>query len=1114
MEAINEILTGFVRQNEVPPLTNEPENYYLEGLSGSAVLFYMAAIFRDNSTPFFYIAEDKDKAAYCYDTLLTLIGKGVYILTDSFRRPGNFVEINPANILKRSQVITELATPAKPSIIVTYPEALFEKGIKPAELEKDKISVKVGEIFDRDFVIEILIEYGFERVDFVYEPGQFSLRGAIVDIFSFGNGQPYRIELDDEVVESIRVFDPQTQLSVRNVNQLNILPNANVKFDADDRISLFELLDRKFWIVMEDRETIKERLDTLFDKSEEIVRNITLIEQAETQKFFRDRAYINGDQWVKSLEEFTLIHLTKPKGRENFATLYFQTKPHPVINKQFKLLLAYLEENAQNGIKTWFFSENTRQIKRLEAILADLGGQVNFQPVVGSIHEGFRDEKSKIEILTDHQIFQRYHQYSLKTGYTRDQAVTLRMLKELQPGDFVTHIDHGVGKFSGLETIEIAGVKQEAVRILYRNNDLLYVSINSLHKLSKYMGKEGEPPMINKLGSDSWKQLKQKTKRKVKDIAEGLIKLYAKRRASEGFAYAPDGYLQAELEASFLYEDTPDQFKATVDVKEDMEKPYPMDRLICGDVGFGKTEVAIRAAFKAINDGKQVAILVPTTILALQHYHTFHQRLKDFSVDVDYLNRFKSTKEKKIVYEGLKSGKLDLVIGTHALLNKEVQFKDLGLLIIDEEQKFGVQAKEKIRSMKVNVDTLTLTATPIPRTLQFSLMAARDLSVIRTPPPNRQPIYTEIRSFEKRAIQEAIQNEIDCGGQVFFVHDRVKNLGEMGEFITQLVPEASVAVAHGQMDSKLLETTLVDFIEGKFDVLVSTNIIETGLDIPNANTMIINNAHHYGLSDLHQLRGRVGRSNKKAYCYLISPPMSTLTQEAKKRLKTIVDFSELGSGFEIAMRDLDIRGSGNLLGGEQSGFISEIGYDAFQRILEEAIQELKEEEFKDVFRDEIAKKKVYVKDVTIETDSEMMIPNTYVSSTSERLALYHELDAIEEEETLQKFLSDLEDRFGPIPGAVNELADGLRMRWMLRVMGFERAVIKNGSLNAYFPSNPQSAYYESDTFQQLFQYLGSLKDPKVNIQKTLKNLVLRVKSIKNIQAAMQFFESMSQATLN
>ena len=683
------------------------------------------------------------------------------------------------------------------------------------------------------------------------------------------------------------------------------------------------------------------------------------------------------------------------------------------------------------------------------------------------------------------------------------------MLKELQPGDYVTHIDHGVGKFSGLETIEIGGVKQESVRIIYRNNDMLYVSINSLHKLSKYMGKEGEPPMINKLGSDTWKNLKQKTKSKVKDIAKGLINLYAKRRASEGIAFSPDGYLQVELEASFLYEDTPDQYKSTIDVKEDMEKPYPMDRLICGDVGFGKTEVAIRAAFKAINDGYQVAILVPTTILALQHYHTFHARLKDFGVEVDYLNRFKTTKEKKEVYEGLQSGKIDLVIGTHALLNKDVHFKNLGLLVIDEEQKFGVQAKEKIRSMKVNVDTLTLTATPIPRTLQFSLMAARDLSVIRTPPPNRQPIYTEIRLFEQRSIREAIENELGRGGQVFFVHDRVKNLGEIGELIAGLVPDASVAIAHGQMDSKILEATLVDFIEGKFDVLVSTNIIETGLDIPNANTMIINNAHHYGLSDLHQLRGRVGRSNKKAYCYLISPPMSTLTPEAKKRLKTIVEFSELGSGFEIAMRDLDIRGSGNLLGGEQSGFISEMGYDAFQRVLEEAIQELKEDEFKEVFKNEIDKKKIFVKDVTIETDSEMLIPNYYVSSTSERLSLYHEMDAIEDEDTLQKFLTDLSDRFGSYPDAVDELADGLRMRWLLRILGFERAVIKNGSLNAYFPSNPQSPYYESETFLSLFQYLGVMKDPKVTVQKTLKNLVLRVKGIKNIQSAMQFFESLT-----
>jgi transcription-repair coupling factor (superfamily II helicase) len=1109
VEVKESILARFEKHNESWPHDTERRNYFLDGLSGSSVLFYIASSFKSNPMSILYVADDKDKAAYSYDTLMTLLGGDIMLLTDSFRRPGNFVEINTANVLRRSEVASTLVNGVKPNIIVAYPESIFEMVVNPVELDKDKITVKVGEKFDRDFVIEILIEYGFERVDFVYEPGQFSLRGAIVDIFSFGNGQPYRIEMDDDKVESIRIFDPETQLSIKNVDFLNILPNANTKFEAIDRIPLFEILKGDCQIVLEDRGFITERMAILYEKAEEIIQSISMVEQPESQKFFKDRSFISPEMWEKSLNKYSVFHLTKPDDRIKCQTLNFETKPHPVISKQFKLLVTHLEKNEHEGIETWFFSENARQIKRLESILTDLGAKNTFQPVIGSIHEGFLDTKSKIEILTDHQIFQRYHQYSLKSGYTRDQAVTLRMLKELQPGDYVTHIDHGVGKFSGLETIEIGGVKQESVRIIYRNNDMLYVSINSLHKLSKYMGKEGEPPMINKLGSDTWKNLKQKTKSKVKDIAKGLINLYAKRRASEGIAFSPDGYLQVELEASFLYEDTPDQYKSTIDVKEDMEKPYPMDRLICGDVGFGKTEVAIRAAFKAINDGYQVAILVPTTILALQHYHTFHARLKDFGVEVDYLNRFKTTKEKKEVYEGLQSGKIDLVIGTHALLNKDVHFKNLGLLVIDEEQKFGVQAKEKIRSMKVNVDTLTLTATPIPRTLQFSLMAARDLSVIRTPPPNRQPIYTEIRLFEQRSIREAIENELGRGGQVFFVHDRVKNLGEIGELIAGLVPDASVAIAHGQMDSKILEATLVDFIEGKFDILVSTNIIETGLDIPNANTMIINNAHHYGLSDLHQLRGRVGRSNKKAYCYLISPPMSTLTPEAKKRLKTIVEFSELGSGFEIAMRDLDIRGSGNLLGGEQSGFISEMGYDAFQRVLEEAIQELKEDEFKEVFKNEIDKKKIFVKDVTIETDSEMLIPNYYVSSTSERLSLYHEMDAIEDEDTLQKFLTDLSDRFGSYPDAVDELADGLRMRWLLRILGFERAVIKNGSLNAYFPSNPQSPYYESETFLSLFQYLGVMKDPKVTVQKTLKNLVLRVKGIKNIQSAMQFFESLT-----
>ena len=1113
MEIIDDILKKFGARNPSWPATNKDKKQFLiKGLQGSGIAFLVSATYRTAPQPFMLIAEDKDRAAYLLDTFNTLNHGNVYLLQDSFKRPGNFEEINAAHVLKRSEISSAILTSRQPIIVITYPQALFEKIIRPDQLEKDKITVTSGELFDQDFVLDILIEYGFERVDFVYEPGQFSLRGSIVDIYSFGNAQPYRIELDDDKVESIRLFDPSSQLSVKNVAFLSILPNANTKFQSSDKVALPDIIDERWQVIMESQDSLTEQLQINFDKAEEILRNVTMIEQPEAQKFFRDRSFVGPDELMSMMEKFNIFHLSKPSGRSKIhETIEFKTKPHPVINKQFKLLLEHLQQNESDGIKTYFFSENTRQLSRLEAILVDLGAKNAFQPVIGSIHEGFLDEQSKIEILTDHQIFQRYHQYSLKTGYTRDQAVTLRMLRELQPGDFVTHIDHGVGKFSGLETIDISGVRQESVRIIYRNNDILYVSINSLHKLSKYVGKDGEPPMINKLGSDSWKQLKAKTKKKVKDIAEGLIKLYAKRKASTGFAFAPDGYLQAELEASFLYEDTPDQFKSTNDVKEDMEKPYPMDRLICGDVGFGKTEVAIRASFKAINDGKQVAILVPTTILALQHYHTFHDRLKDFGVSVEFLNRFKSTKEKKEVYETIKSGKTDLVIGTHALLNKEIDFKDLGLLIIDEEQKFGVQAKEKIRGLKVNVDTLTLTATPIPRTLQFSLMAARDLSIIRTPPPNRQPIHTEVRPFEQKSIKEAIEQELSRGGQVFFVHDRVKNLAEMSEFIVNMIPGASVAFAHGQMDSKLLEKTLVDFIEGKFDVLVSTNIIETGLDIPNANTMIINNAHHYGLSDLHQLRGRVGRSNRKAHCYLIAPPMSTLTSEAKKRLKTIVEFSELGSGFEIAMRDLDIRGSGNLLGGEQSGFISEIGYDTFQKILEEAIHELKEDEFKDVFKDEISKKKIHVREVTIESDSEMLIPNTYVTSSSERLSLYNEMDAIEDEDNLAKFMKDLEDRFGPVPNAVEELADGLRMRWLLRVLGFERAVVKNGTLNAYFPANPQSTYYESETFKALFQYLAILKDPKIMVQKTLKNLVVRVKNVRNIQAAMKFFSGLIDA---
>jgi transcription-repair coupling factor (superfamily II helicase) len=722
--------------------------------------------------------------------------------------------------------------------------------------------------------------------------------------------------------------------------------------------------------------------------------------------------------------------------------------------------------------------------------------------VIIGLHEGFIDEGLGIACFTDHQIFNRFHRFKLRHTYSRDQALQLKLVKDLQPGDFVSHIDYGIGKFSGLQKIEINGNLQEAVRLFYKNNDILYVSVNSLHKISKYVGKEGTEPQLSKLGSDAWKNLKNKTKKKLKDIAAELIKLYAQRRAAPGFAFPPDSYLQDELEASFIYEDTPDQYKATVDVKADMMKPYPMDRLICGDVGFGKTEIAIRAAFKSVVAGKQVAILVPTTILALQHAKTFHGRLEPFGVTVDYVNRFRSTKERKETFAKLADGKVDIIIGTHSLLGKDTHFKDLGLLVIDEEQKFGVASKEKLRSLKTDVDTLTLTATPIPRTLQFSLMAARDLSIIRTPPPNRQPIQTEVHAFNEELIRDAIYYEVNRGGQVFFVHNRVKNLEEMSVLIKKLCPDISIGFAHGQLESSKLETALMDFIDKKYDVLVCTNIIETGLDIANANTMIINNAHQFGLSDLHQLRGRVGRSNKKAYCYLLSPSMSSLTDDARKRLKTLEDFSELGSGFQIAMKDLDIRGAGNILGAEQSGFIADIGYETYQKILEEAVQELKETDYKDLFREELEKDRKFVRDVQIETDIDLFIPDSYVSNVQERLSMYTQIDQIETEDQIDDFISQMEDRFGRVPHQIHELFEGLRLRWICKRIGFERIILKGNKLRCYFIDNPQSSYYESPQFHKVLQYVaGSGKKEGLLIKKSTTNLMLIHENIRSLEKA-------------
>ena len=1078
MENLNRLTQRYKEDQRVIQLKNALANddVKVTHVIGGQHAFIIKALYDLDMVNHVYVAIDKEEAAYLQNTLDNIShDRTISLLPDSFKRPLHFEELDSHNVLQRTEAINRISLKlGKGEIVVTYPEALFEKVVDPQVIHKQRIEISLGESLDLDTILELLIEYGFEREEFVFEPGQFSIRGGIVDIFSFGNEWPYRVELFDDEVESIRTFHPGNQLSIRSIKKIAIIPNVTGQYDQSQKISLFDVFSSDTILWIKDAEHLLDHLQMCYDKAEEFVDSVAHIEDDKLKEIFRDRAFIYPGDIVAHMDPYKKIFLSSSQFTKHIKTeISFDAKPQPSFNRSFELLIQDMQNLNKEQHEIFLFTDSVKQIERFHSIFDDLKANVVFHPIAKSIHAGFLDPTLKIACYTDHQIFERFHRYKLRKGFTKEQAINLKMLKELRRGDYVVHIDHGVGKFSGLEKIDINGHIQESVRIFYRNNDVLYVSINSLHKISRYIGKDGTPPKLDKIGSDAWKSLKRKTKRQVKDIAKELIKLYAKRKASKGFACQADGYLQNELEASFIYEDTPDQLQATIDVKADMEKQYPMDRLICGDVGFGKTEVAIRAAFKAVVNGKQVAVLVPTTILALQHAKTFNDRFKDFPVTVDYVNRFKSTAQKNQTFKELEEGKLDIIIGTHALLNKKVKFKDLGLLIIDEEQKFGVAAKEKLRGLKINVDTLTLTATPIPRTLQFSLMSARDLSIIKTPPPNRQPIHTERRVFNDEIIRESIYYEIHRGGQVFFVHNRVKSLLDMTTLIKRLCPDISIATAHGQMDPKQLESTLVDFIDRKYDVLVCTNIIETGLDIANANTMIINNAHQFGLSDLHQLRGRVGRSNKKAFCYLFAPPISVLTPEARKRLKTLEEFSDLGSGFHIAMRDMDIRGAGNLLGAEQSGFIADIGYETYQRILEEAVVELKENEFKDVFEDQLKDNHSYVRDVEIDTDVEMLIPDSYINNVQERFNLYSELDAITNESDLIDYRQGLKDRFGPIPDTVEELFNGLRLRWLARKLGFERVIIKGGRMRCYFLSNPQSSFFETPMFQSLINYIST-----------------------------------------
>lgn len=1092
------------------------ENIGIESAAGSSKSVLIAATYENQRKHSVILCGDKEEAAYQYNTLEALLpGKPVHFLPDSFRQPQNFSRIDRNNLLLKTETANKLYSDRnRRHIIVTYPEAMIEKIVSPEVLDKNRIDLVLGEEMDADLLMSELVEYGYKHVDFVYEPGEFSIRGGIVDIFTYGNDWPYRVELFDTEIESIRLFDPVSQLSRKKVDRITIVPDIQEKVSVKEWSSFFHLIknDAVFWSL--NYPLFVSRLEKTWELMEEFQKEKVKSDYSpDVLSFFDHKKYLEPTHVESALSEFAGIFFEDTFKTEKplVRKISLDIHPQPSFNKNFTLLIDDLQKHHRAGYDLYLFTDSERQSRRLNSIFNDLEAGIPVQTILTALHEGFVDHHLKLVCYTDHQIFQRFHQYNLRKGFTKSKAMTSRMLRELQPGDYVTHIDHGVGRYSGLEKIEIKGQTQESLRIMYKNNDVLYVSINLLHKISRFTGQEGKQPSLSKLGTDTWNKLKNRTKKQIKDIASELIKLYAKRKASEGFACKPDGYLQNELEASFFYEDTPDQAQATIDTKADMEKESPMDRLICGDVGFGKTEIAVRAAFKAVVNGKQVAVLVPTTILALQHYKTFHDRLGEFGVDLAYVNRFKTAKEKSEIYDQLKEGKIDIVIGTHAILNKKIGFKDLGLLVIDEEQKFGVTAKERLRNLKVNVDTLTLTATPIPRTLQFSLMAARDLTILRTAPPNRQAIHTEIRIFNHDLIRDSIYHEVDRGGQVFFVHNRVKALPEMKVLLSKLCPDIDIAMAHGQMDSKKLEDTLVRYINGEFDLLLCTNIIETGLDIPNANTIIINNAHQFGLSDLHQLRGRVGRSNKKAYCYLFSPPLSVLTAEARKRLKTIEEFSDLGSGFEIAMRDLDIRGAGNLLGAEQSGFISEIGYHTYQKILEESIRELKETEFRDLFREDLEKQKEYVSDVVIETDSEMLIPDTYVNQIRERLSLYTTLDHLNNEEELQEFSKDLEDRFGPYGEEVENLFQGLRLRWLGKKLGFERILFTKQKLRCFFPAEAQSAYYESDTFREIMAYVNqNPKKLKMRIKQSRNHLIFVVEKLKSLKQVIQFLKELEE----
>ncbi len=1076
----------------------------------------MAAAFRTTQRFLLLVLEDAEQAAYILNDLERLLSpEEVLYLPASYRQPYALETTDNANILLRAEVLKKISSSKKPRLVVTYPQAVFEKLISQHTLKRIGIVLKKEATVKLSKLNEQLFEMGFERVDFVTEPGEFAVRGGIIDVFSFAYQHPYRIEFFDDTLERLSSFEVSSQRSITTYEHLEILPNTSTVQTTDHRKTILDFFPEKSAFVFGNLDKITAQLDRLYEKA-----NATYSAKKVEAQYPPETLFVNGEEWLQNCEAKSILLLERSDQLAVNQQISIKQSPQPSFNKNFKLLIDYLDKNHKKGYRNTLFCSHEQQAKRFHDIFQEQEETVHYTTEVLSLFQGFEDLEVQWACFTDHQIFERYHKFRLKSENTKKQALSLKELTQMEVGDYVTHIDHGIGQFGGLQKIEVQGHPQEAIKLIYGERDILYLSIHALHKISKYNGKEGAVPKLYKLGSKAWKALKQKTKKKVKEIAFDLIQLYAKRREKIGFSCAPDSYLQWELEASFLFEDTPDQSKATAAIKKDMESKRPMDRLVCGDVGFGKTEVAIRAAFKAVDNSKQVIVLVPTTILAFQHFKTFSSRLKDLPVRVDYLNRFRSAKDKTQILKDLAEGKIDILIGTHQLVNKNVVFKDLGLLIVDEEQKFGVAVKEKIRSLKANIDVLTLTATPIPRTLQFSLMAARDLSVIATPPPNRYPIESEVIRFNEAQIRDGILYELQRGGQVYFIHNRVENIKEIAGMIQRLVPDARIGIGHGQLQGTQLEKTLLGFMEGVYDILIATTIIENGLDVPNANTLFIHNAQNFGLSDLHQMRGRVGRSNKKAFCYFLTPPLSALSSDAQKRIRTIEQFSALGSGIQIAMKDLEIRGAGDLLGGEQSGFINEIGFETYQKILQEAIEELKENEFKSLYEEQQTEGlKAYVKEVQIDTDLEAYLPDDYLSIVKERLALYQTLSQIKTAEELKDFEVQLIDRFGPLPEQAIELIESVRLKWVAVQLGMERLVLKKKIGLCYFLGDQQSEFFQSHQFSHLLEQVQKQSNQLAIKEKATAQgpkLLLRIKSVHSMKEAKERLEKLQlpKATLN